>query len=315
VSRKPSREKRITTTLPYPVADWLSEAAERNFTTVDRFLREEIIRLFNADSQRIQATRKQLLMYSTPVVYFVRAGERGPIKAGVSSRFAERLPSLQGANADKLNILGVIPCVSRSDAFSLEYALKQRFAALQINGEWFRPEPELLTYIEVNAVDLDAVDNEPVADREHVASTRNAVTRSGYKGVYTYGKRWAAVVHEGGKQRRLGVYDTPEEAARAYDDALTARAGDPLAAVNFPTAQDQLREVSAPFVEKFATGQLTDIEWGTWQRETKDLTVPHTGPLPILPPSAGKPDPRAPLVDRPVKTLFRRRDDPKDSES
>jgi hypothetical protein len=138
--------------------------------------------------------------------------------------------------------------------------------------------------------------------------TTSKGTKSGYKGVYTYGKRWQAAISEGGKQQRLGVFDTPEEAAHAYDAALIARAGgDKLAAVNFPTENDQLRDVVEPFIEKFATGDITDIEWGTWQKATRDLAVPQvSGPLPVLPPQNGKPDPRAPLIDRPATTLYRR---------
>ena len=144
-----------------------------------------------------------------------------------------------------------------------------------------------------------------------ISASTSKSTRSGYKGVYAYGKRWAAVIHDGGKQRRLGVWDTPEEAARAYDIALIARAGgDKFAAVNFPTENDQLRDAAAPFIEKFASGGLNDMDWGAWQRATKDLVVPDVGPLPVLPPSAGKPDPRAPLIDRPPTTLYRRPETP-----
>jgi hypothetical protein len=138
------------------------------------------------------------------------------------------------------------------------------------------------------------------------------VTQSGFKGVYAYGKRWAAVLHENGKSRRLGAWDTPDEAARAYDDALIARAGgDPNAAVNFPTDLDRLRDAASPFVERFASGPLTDIEWEGWRRETKGLAVPDVGPLSVLPPQSTKIDARTPLVDRPTTTLYRRSGDPK----
>lgn len=57
-------------------------------------------------------------------------------------------------------------------------------------------------------------------------------TQSGYKGVYVYGKRWSANVHVDGRQKRLGAYDTPQEAARAYDDYVRETGG--YGAVNFP---------------------------------------------------------------------------------
>jgi hypothetical protein len=144
------------------------------------------------------------------------------------------------------------------------------------------------------------------------ASTGNAAARSGYKGVYAYGKRWAAVVFNNGVRQRLGVWSTPEEAARAYDAHLvTSMGGDPNAAVNFPTDLDQLRSASTPFVERFATGvPLNDIEWGAWQRGTKGYAVPESEPLAVLPPttSVAKVDAHTPLVDRPATTLYRRSD-------
>jgi hypothetical protein len=110
----------------------------------------------------------------------------------------------------------------------------------------------------------------------------------------------------------LGVWDTPEEAARAYDTHLVASmGGDPNAAVNFPTPLDALRDSSAPFVERFAAGPLNDIEWGMWQRETgHNNAVPVPGPLSVLPPTTTvtKVDAHTPLINRPATTLYRRSD-------
>lgn len=131
-------------------------------------------------------------------------------------------------------------------------------------------------------------------------------TRSGFKGVYPYGKRWATVIHEGGRRQRLGVYDTPEEAARAYDQYLISRSSDPRAAVNFPHELDALRDASAPFVEKLAAGQVNDIEWQQWQQTTRDRAAPSAEPLSVLPASATKVDATTPLIDRPAKSLTRR---------
>lgn len=132
-------------------------------------------------------------------------------------------------------------------------------------------------------------------------------TRSGFKGVHTYGKRWAAVAYVSGKRQRLGIYDTPEEAAKAYDQHLIARSGDPRAAVNFPHDLDQLSAASAPFVERLATaGQLNDIDWQTYQEATRNHVGPATGPMPVMPPSAAKVDASTPLIDRPAKSLLRR---------
>ncbi|MEX2716753.1 MAG: AP2 domain-containing protein [Candidatus Sigynarchaeota archaeon] len=140
------------------------------------------------------------------------------------------------------------------------------------------------------------------------ANARTASTRSGYKGVYAYGKRWAAVAYARGQRLRLGVWDTAEEAARAYDQYLIAQNGDPHAAVNFPHELDELRSASAPFIEQFAArGHLSDIEWEKWQRATHGSSFdPAASPLPVLPPSAAKISPTDPLVDRPARVLYKR---------
>lgn len=155
---------------------------------------------------------------------------------------------------------------------------------------------------------LEAQDPQAAETTSARGAVRGArATRSGFKGVHAYGKRWATVAHQGGRSQRLGVYDTAEEAARAYDQYLIARAGDPNAAVNFPTPLDQLRDTSAPFVERFAaTGQMNDIEWRQWQDATKGQVVPDPSPMPTVPPSAATIDAKTPLVDRPARSLFKR---------
>jgi hypothetical protein len=126
-------------------------------------------------------------------------------------------------------------------------------------------------------------------------------TRSGYKGVYAYGKRWAAVVYVDQRPQRLGVFDTPEDAARAYDRFMIARTGDQNAAVNFPGPRDP----SDHYIAKLAKGQLTDIEWQQWQRSTmKDPSEYIDMSLTVSP--DGQVDPSEPLVNRTAKTIYRR---------
>jgi hypothetical protein len=58
---------------------------------------------------------------------------------------------------------------------------------------------------------------------------------SGFKGVTWYKRtsRWRAHITADQVQRHLGYFDTPEEAARAYDTAATEAFGD-FARLNFP---------------------------------------------------------------------------------
>lgn len=146
----------------------------------------------------------------------------------------------------------------------------------------------------------------PVAASGAFHSTR--ASRSGYKGVYAYGKRWEAVATVNGKRQRLGVHDTAEAAARAYDAYLVGQAnGDPNAAVNFPGPADAAAATNAPFIEQFASGRkLTDIEWRQWQQQ-QPAGAALDAPLSVRPEGSGPPiDATTPLIDRPAKSLYRR---------
>jgi hypothetical protein len=77
-------------------------------------------------------------------VYFVQAGGSGtPIKIGWSKYPYARRSGLQTGHHDKLVIVGKFPGTADD-----ERALHRRFAALRLEGEWLRPEPELLAFIE-----------------------------------------------------------------------------------------------------------------------------------------------------------------------
>lgn len=66
-------------------------------------------------------------------------------------------------------------------------------------------------------------------------ATRTERGRSGYRGVtWDHGKnRWKVLIRVDGKQRRVGRFTDPVEAARAYDRAARQYHGD-AAVLNFP---------------------------------------------------------------------------------
>lgn len=61
-----------------------------------------------------------------------------------------------------------------------------------------------------------------------------ASNSSGYRGVKRIGRRWCAGLHASGVAKHLGMFDTAEEAAYAYDAAAREAYGD-RAILNFPS--------------------------------------------------------------------------------
>jgi len=78
-------------------------------------------------------------------LYFIQAGENGPIKIGVSEKPFVRLESLQTAHFEQLRLIG-FAWAKLAD----ERALHEHFAAHRIRGEWFTPAAEILAFAEWN---------------------------------------------------------------------------------------------------------------------------------------------------------------------
>lgn len=71
-------------------------------------------------------------------VYFIQAGEDGPVKIGVAKNPEKRLPALQVNCVAKLRPLGVV-----NGDRETERSLHARFAASRVRGEWFGLSAEL----------------------------------------------------------------------------------------------------------------------------------------------------------------------------
>lgn len=91
-------------------------------------------------------------------VYFIQAGEDGPVKIGTAEDVAARLSELQTGSPAPLQLLGYVSG-GRAD----EQMLHRRFAALRMRGEWFSPAPELIDFI-VAALRADAKAEQAHAD-------------------------------------------------------------------------------------------------------------------------------------------------------
>jgi hypothetical protein len=117
-------------------------------------------------------------------------------------------------------------------------------------------------------------------------SRTNAV---GFKGVHRNGKKWQAAVRVATKSVYLGVFDTAEEAARAYDAAAVTAFGE-YAWLNFPTAGTHrardAREEEPP--EAFNVGDR--VAWGSqaggvWRKkdgEVIEVVPPRRRPASTL---------------------------------
>ena len=79
----------------------------------------------------------------TQELYFIQAGEDGPIKIGISQDAKRRLSGLQTAHHEELRLLGSIPGGRRAEEF-----MHQLFVAQKLRGEWFKSDPVLLSFIE-----------------------------------------------------------------------------------------------------------------------------------------------------------------------
>jgi hypothetical protein len=81
------------------------------------------------------------------VIYFIQEDNGGAVKIGHAKYSVEsRVVGLQVGNPRILNCVGTM-----EGGFATERALHHQFAHINILGEWFKPLPELMDYIQKNA--------------------------------------------------------------------------------------------------------------------------------------------------------------------
>lgn len=111
----------------------------------------------------------------------------------------------------------------------------------------------------------------PPLESKNPGQKRFKPPRSGFRGVYAYGRRWAAWLIHNGERTRVGVANTPEEAARLYDLAANAAIG-PGAILNFPEpatgSSTTLEQINDAWIARLATGPISPDEMRQWERET-----------------------------------------------
>lgn len=102
--------------------------------------------------EALERVRALLAMPAPPVpnpkltdvgqVYFIQAGEGGPIKIGTTTNLPLRIKKLQQAQAEKLVMLAL-----RKGGVITERKYHAKFKAFRKRGEWFSPAPEILAEI------------------------------------------------------------------------------------------------------------------------------------------------------------------------
>jgi len=91
-----------------------------------------------------------------------------------------------------------------------------------------------IDHIDGNGLDNRRANLRPATQAQNSRNQRCS-NPSGYKGVSATRGRWCARIWHEGKLRYLGMHDTPEAAARAYDDAAVRYFGE-FARLNFDRA-------------------------------------------------------------------------------
>lgn len=99
--------------------------------------------------------------------------------------------------------------------------------------------PELVDHIDGNGLNNRRANMRDATKSENASNSRLRQTNtSGFRGVSWHGdsRRWQAAITAGGQRCYLGLHDTPEQAAMAYDAEALNRLG-PLARLNFPLTE------------------------------------------------------------------------------
>lgn len=91
-------------------------------------------------------------------IYFIQGESGGPIKIGYTTDLEQRLKTLQTGYPDRLDLLLAFPGKPKH-----EKAIHKQFEPYRLNGEWFRPTPEVMAKIKEFAI-LNAYVSAPNKD-------------------------------------------------------------------------------------------------------------------------------------------------------
>lgn len=129
-----------TTGVPSPPTDWTISPA----TSVADHPYSEVRDVHARDGCTL--CHPQAAQRTPDHIYFLRAGQHGLIKIGVSVDVAVRIAALQTGSEQTLRLLGTL-----AGGPEVERAIHRRFAGSRVQGEWFWPSPDLLAFIDEEA--------------------------------------------------------------------------------------------------------------------------------------------------------------------
>ncbi len=115
----------------YPKLESLGEMLEASEMDMEKII--ETLKLWGILPVTVKGT-----------IYFIRAEATQEIKIGFTGGdVSKRIAALQTGHPRKLSLITTVP-----GFFGYEKALHKRFDHIRLNGEWFEPHPDLLTFID-----------------------------------------------------------------------------------------------------------------------------------------------------------------------
>ena len=95
-----------------------------------------------------------------------------------------------------------------------------------------KPEIGVVDHRDRNALNNTRANLRFCTYSENGANAKIRKSKTGYKGVWTHRQKWRAAIRQNGKYFYLGSFETPKQAALAYDAAARERFGE-FALTNF----------------------------------------------------------------------------------
>lgn len=93
--------------------------------------------------QLFKKGREQAEHDSRCIVYFIRQGDSGPVKIGMTQQWSKRQAAIRMYSPNPVTVLALVKCKDRDEMLRLEKSLHNLLADDRTQGEWFRPSRRL----------------------------------------------------------------------------------------------------------------------------------------------------------------------------